>query len=53
MKRRDQNLNIRTSKEEMKMIRQLAELDGLSDSDVVRLAVRREYVRRTKQTRAA
>jgi hypothetical protein len=53
MKNRDQQLNIRTSKEEMKMIRKLAELDGLSDSDVVRLAVRREYAKRTKQTRAA
>jgi hypothetical protein len=53
MRQRDQNLNIRTSKAEMKMIRELAELDGISDSDVVRLAIRREFNKRIKQTRAA
>lgn len=35
------------------MLRKLAELDGLSTSDVVRLTIRREYAKRVKAARAA
>lgn len=40
---RDQSLRIRVSLDEKKMLDALAEKQGLTASDVVRLLVRREY----------
>jgi hypothetical protein len=43
---RDQNLHVRMAEEEMRMLRAIAEADGLSTSDVVRQLVRRAFMER-------
>lgn len=40
---RDKNLNVRMSAEEAEMLLALAEKDGVSQSDFVRLFIRRAY----------
>ncbi|HSY22443.1 MAG TPA: hypothetical protein VK841_10030 [Polyangiaceae bacterium] len=43
---RDQNLHVRTTEDEMRMLRALADADGLSTSDVVRQLIRRAFMDR-------
>jgi hypothetical protein len=40
---RDRHLTVRTSVEELAMLQALAEMDGVSQSDYVRLFIRRAY----------
>lgn len=43
---REKRLNVRVSDEEMEMLKALAEAEGLRQSDVLRLFIRRAYVDR-------
>ena len=43
MVERDRNLAIRTSAEEAAMLKELAEAEGISQSDFIRLFIRRAY----------
>jgi uncharacterized protein (DUF1778 family) len=43
---RDQSLRVRVSEDELRMVQELAEADGITASDFVRLFIRREYAAR-------
>jgi hypothetical protein len=45
-------LTVRLTHDERKMVRALAEVDGVSASDVVRMTVRRAYAERFEASRA-
>jgi hypothetical protein len=47
MSDRDKRLNIRVTEEEAEMLRGLAEREGLSAADVVRLFIRRAHAEAT------
>jgi Ribbon-helix-helix protein, copG family len=42
----DQRLGLRVTRTEVEMLNKLSEVTGLSMSDVVRMAIRREYTER-------
>ena len=44
-------LTVRVTAEEMEMAKELAELDGISASDLVRQFIRRAYAERVGQTK--
>lgn len=49
---RDQSLRVRVSDDELRMVQELAELDGITASDFVRLFIRREHAARIGEQKA-
>jgi predicted DNA binding CopG/RHH family protein len=43
---REKSFRVRVSEEELRMVQELAELDGITASDFIRLFVRKEYAAR-------
>jgi hypothetical protein len=53
MAERDKVFQARLTAEEQRMLKELAALDGVSASDVFRLFIRREHLRRVEKPKEA
>jgi hypothetical protein len=49
---RDVTMTVRLTREERQMVKAIAELDGVSSSDAVRMSVRRAYAERFPDKKA-